>query len=124
VDKLSAPLGQGMPEKGRKLPVAGLAGLLGLFGLVAVGWVLFADNPLDGKRVAVESSLSARRTDAEDGKHQTGYDRQKDFMPPTRATADKEVPPPDAKIVTIIDGSNGQRQTVILRPTPGFAPAR
>lgn len=103
-----------MPEKGRKLPVAGLAGLLGLFGLVAVGWVLFADNPLGDKRVAVKSRLSAGKTDAEGGKHQTGHDGQKDFVPPTRATADKQVPPPNAKIVTIIDGSNGQRQNVIV----------
>ena len=128
LDDLSAPLGQGKPQKGRKLPIAGprvLAGVLGLFGLVVVGWVLFGDNLLGSKPVAVDSTLLAAQADASDGKHKTGHDRQNDFRPLTQATAAKQVLPPDAKIVTIIDGTNGQHQNVIVhRPASAFAPAR
>lgn len=122
-DELVAPLGQRKPQKGRKMPV--LAGVLGLFGLAVAGGVLFADNPLGGKTVAVKSTLSARQTDAGDDKHQTGHDGHNSLVPPTRAMAFQQVPPPDAKIITITDGSTGQHQDVVIPgPSPRFAPAR
>ena len=125
LDDLSAPLGQGKPQKGRKLPIAGPRVLAGLFGLMVVGWVLFGDNLLGSKPVAVDSTLLAEQTDVGDGKHKAGHDRQNDFRPLTQATAAKQVLPPDAKIVTIIDGTNGQHQDVIVhRPASAFAPAR
>jgi len=121
-DELSAPLGQRKHKKGRTLPV--LVGLLGLSSLVAVGWVLFADNPLGDKPVAAESTLPARQNDAEMANIKS-VTNQNDFRPLTRATAFQQVPPPDAKIITIIDGTNGRQQDVIVRrPTPGLAPAR
>jgi hypothetical protein len=116
LDELTTPLGQ-KPQKGRTLPV--LIGVLSLFGLAVGVWAFFAYNPLDSLLVAVESTLSASQTDARDGKHRTGNDRQDDSVPLRRATAFRKVPTPDAKIITIIDASTGeQRDVTISLPTP------
>jgi uncharacterized protein len=123
-DDLSAPLGREKPKKGRKLPVAPpqvLAGLLGMFGLVVVGWALFADNPLGGEPVAVVPTLpAAGMAKAGDGKSTADGNGQNDFGPVVRATPAKPVPPPGAKTVTIIDGSSGEHQDVVV---PGNGPS-
>lgn len=117
-DDLSAPLGREKPKKGRKLPIAApqaLAGALGLFGLIVVAWALFADNPLGGEPVAVVPTAPALgMAAADDGKHAAGGDGQSDFGPVVRAGPAKPVPPPGAKTVTIIDGSSGQHQDVVV----------
>jgi len=117
-DELSSPLGQGKLKKGRTLPV--LVSVLWLFGLAVAGWVVFADNPLGGKPVAVESTLPTWQAAAGDGKHQAGHDRQNNFEVLTRAPGVQQVQLPDTKTVTIIDASNGQQQDVII-PMPGLA---
>lgn len=116
-DDLSAPLGQEKPNKRRKLPFAApqaLAGVLGLFGLMVVGWALVADNPLGGEPVAVVSTPDADQAGANDDGHQAGGDGQNDFGPIMRATPAKPVPPPGGKTVTIIDGSSGEHQNVVV----------
>jgi hypothetical protein len=115
-DDLNAPLGQEKPNRRRKLPFAApqaLAGVLGLFGLVVVGWALVADNPLGGEPVVVVSTPGADQAGADDGGRQTG-DGQNDFGPIIRASPAKPVPPPGGKTVTIIDGSSGEHQDVVV----------
>ncbi len=117
-DDLSAPLGQKTPKKRRKLPIAApqaLAGVLGMFGLVVVVWALIADNPLGGEPVAVVSTPpAAGLAGTDDGKRQASHDGQDGAGPLMHATAAKPVPPPGAKTITIIDGSSGQHQDVVV----------
>ena len=120
LDELTTPLGRGKPQKGRTLPV--LIGVLSLFGLAVGGWAFFAGNPLGSLLVAVDSTLPAPQTDARDGKHRAGNDRQDNSVPLRRATALRQVPPPDATIITVIDGSTGERRDVtIFRPKPSYS---
>jgi hypothetical protein len=116
-DELTAPLGRGKSQKKRTLPV--LIGVLSLFGLALGGWALYVDNPLGSLLVAVEATLPAQQTDAATASIKP-VTNQNDSEPLTRTAAAKQVPPPDAKTITIIDGSNGQQQDVII-PTPGLA---
>jgi polysaccharide deacetylase 2 family uncharacterized protein YibQ len=123
-DDLRAPLGREKPKKKRALPVAApqmLAGLLGMFGLVVVGWALVADNPLGGEPVVVVSTPGASGPGgAAEGAGAAGHDGQGDGGPVIQAGPAKPVPPAGAKTVTIIDGSSGQRQDVVV---PGNSPA-
>ncbi len=115
-DDLSTPLGRETPKKRRKLPFAPpqlLAGLLGMFGLVVVAWALVAENPLGGEPVAVVPTRPAADV-AGDGKQEPGRDGEGDFGPVVRASPAKPVPPPGAKTVTVIDGSSGDHQDVVV----------
>jgi polysaccharide deacetylase 2 family uncharacterized protein YibQ len=124
VDDLSAPLGQNAKKARRfKLPIAiphAIAGALGLFLLVCAGWALVVDDPLGGEPMAVVASALPQRPAAAmpavtapgavpqfprsyDGPGTPGH-----TPPPPPAAA----PSPNAKTVTIIDGSTGKRQEV------------
>lgn len=114
-DDLNAPLGQKRNKKKRRqLPVTApqvLAGALGLFGLVAVGWAMFANDPLGGQPVAVVSTAPATMgpgsqsdADRRNGKAAAGKG----------AVADAPMPPPGSRTVTIIDGSSGQHKNFII----------
>lgn len=121
-DDLNAPLGREKSRKGRKFPVAApqaLAALLGTFGLIVVGWALFADNPLGGEPVVIVPARMAA-DDAPKNEAHTGQDANNSFGPVVRAGPATPEPPPGAKTVTIIDGSSGERQQVVV---PGTAPA-
>lgn len=130
VDAMSAPLGQDRPgpdqkkkRKLPKLPVSGpqvLAGLMGTFGLVVVGWALVANDPLGGEPTAVVSAKApgeAAGKPGGDGKQHARYDGP---ARPGSADAESvkiekgEPPPPGSKTVTIIDGSNGKRQDIVI----------
>ena len=136
-DDLNAPLGQDKRKKLPKLPVAApqlLAGVLGLFGLLVVSWAVFVNDPLGGEPVAVVATkppaASQAKQDADsDGKQHSRYDgpaatapiRQ---LPPPR----RQRPPrrrPAARPITIIDGSSGKSQDVVIPGNAsGAAPAR
>jgi len=130
-DDLNAPLGQDKPKKLPKLPVSApqvLAGLLGLCGLVVVGWAAFVNDPLGGEPVAVVAAKLApaaqgKPDTASDGAHPARHDGAESKAPDATAAAaaaKAAAPPPGAKTITIIDGSSGQRQDVII---PGSNPA-
>src|SRR5262245_56564678 len=113
VDDLSAPLGQNMERRKRRfrLPFTAMqavASLLGLFLLTFIGFALFNDNPLGGEpvaQVAIRQKASEQKS-----------------APPAAATShehgEKAMPAPAApgeqKTVTIIDGSSGKRQDVVV----------
>jgi hypothetical protein len=123
-DDLNAPLGQNTgPEKRKllsKLPVTGpqmLAGGLGLFGLLVLSWALFVNDPLGGEPVAVVAAkppgaTPAKPDDSGDGKEHSRHDGTASSAPPVVIKAPG--PPPGSKTVTIIDGSSGKSQDVVI----------
>jgi polysaccharide deacetylase 2 family uncharacterized protein YibQ len=132
-DDLNAPLGQKTgPEKRKwlpKLPVTGpqmLAGLLGLSGLLVVSWALFVNDPLGGEPVAVVKTALPGETAAAkpdgDGKEYSRHDGVA-AKPPEAGNAAAVIksiePPPGSKTITIIDGSSGKSQDVVI---PGNTP--
>lgn len=114
-DDLNAPLGQKKKKKKRlQLPIAApqlVAGVLGLCGLVVVGWALFADDPLGGRPWAVVGTTPATMGPGPQGMASTA-------KPGPMAKA--AMPPPGSRTITIIDGSSGKHQSVVV---PGNAGA-
>jgi polysaccharide deacetylase 2 family uncharacterized protein YibQ len=118
-DDLNAPLGQAKKKTPKPRIVALpqiLAGALALFGLVVVGWAAFVNDPLGGEPVAVVAAKlqtdAAAGAKAGDGKQHFRHDGETGKA--RAATAKTAGPPPGSKTVTIIDGSSGKRQDVII----------
>jgi polysaccharide deacetylase 2 family uncharacterized protein YibQ len=120
-DDLNAPLGQDKRKGLPKLPAAApqiLAGALGLFGIVVVAWALFVNDPLGGEPTAVVATGSPAKPQA----RPAGDDQQNsrhDGPPSDKATSTNVVipaaaPPPGSKTITIIDGSSGKHQDVVI----------
>src|SRR5690348_10570917 len=118
-DDLNAPLGQDKDKQKTAKPRAFgapqvLAALLALSGLVVAGWAAFVNDPLGGEPKAVVATKSAAP-----GKGADGGDRHHDGASPAAASADARIPPPPgAKTITIIDGSSGKRQDVVVPGKP------
>ncbi len=114
-DDLSTPLGKQTARRKRRfrLPFTGtqaLAVLLGLFLAAFAGFAIFGDNPLGGEPV-VRIALRPPATPAEGEKSA--------MAPPGAAepgakSATKQAAPAEQKTVTIIDGSSGKRQDVVI----------
>jgi polysaccharide deacetylase 2 family uncharacterized protein YibQ len=107
-DDLSTPLGQKTERQKRRfrLPftaVQALAVLLGLFLVAFLTIALFTDNPFGGEPVA----RVALRTPAADEKLPSG-------RPEPAVKSAQQAPTGDNKTVTIIDGSSGKRQDVVI----------
>ena len=133
-DELNAPLGQHKKRKKLpELPVGGpqlVAGLLGLCGLVVIGWAALVNDPLGGEPVAVVAAKfsggAANEAPQGDGREHTRYDGPAPGKKADTAATDaaaaalaaKPVAAPGSKTVTIIDGSSGKSQNVII---PGNA---
>ena len=121
-DDLNAPLGQDKKKKLPTMPIGIpqiLAGLLGLSGLAVVGWAMFAHDPLGGEPVAVVatpaiSAAQAKNTAGGDGTQHSHHDGPD-------AVAAKAVAklPANGKTITIIDGSSGKRQEVVIPDNSG-----
>ena len=112
-DELSTPLGQQTTRKPRRfrLPftaLQALAVLLGLFLVAFIGVALFNDNPLGGEPVA---HIALRTATATDDKHGTATPSHAEAGP---KSATKQAAPGESKTVTIIDGSSGKRQDVVI----------
>jgi uncharacterized protein len=131
-DDLNAPLGQSTGEKRRKLPVPIpqlLAGILAVSGLAVGGWVIFANDPLGGEPVAVVATTpsAGKAAVAGDGQHHAHYDGPVATTPEKQtdnaaaAIAKATTTPPGSKTITIIDGSSGKRQDVVIPPDAGTA---
>ena len=114
-DDLSTPLGQQTARRKRRfrLPFTGiqaLAVLLGLFLAVFAGFAIFGDNPLGGEPV-VRIALRPPATPP-------GQGEKSAMAPPGVAepakSASKQAASAEQKTVTIIDGSSGKRQDVVI----------
>src|SRR6185312_5074038 len=110
-DDLSTPLGQKTERKKRRfrLPftaMQALAVLLGLFLVAFLTVALFTDNPFGGEPVA----RIALRQPAADQKLPAGASGHTE--PATKSA--QQAPTGDNKTVTIIDGSSGKRQDVVI----------
>jgi polysaccharide deacetylase 2 family uncharacterized protein YibQ len=111
-DELSTPLGQRAAGKKRRfrLPftaMQALAVLLGLFLVAFAGIALFSDNPLGGEPVA-HIALRKAPVDEKPAMAAVGHGE------PAAKSAPKQAATVENKTVTIIDGSSGKRQDVVI----------
>jgi polysaccharide deacetylase 2 family uncharacterized protein YibQ len=113
VDDLHTPLTVPKPKRRRKLPVSGaqlMAGLFGTFLAVFLVWAMVVDDPLGGEPVAVASIAGG---DA--GKPgEPGAAAHSRYDGPSRAASDPAAAQDGGKTITIIDGSSGKRQQVVV----------
>jgi polysaccharide deacetylase 2 family uncharacterized protein YibQ len=113
VDDLSAPLGQNNTERRKRrfrLPftaMQALAGLLGLFLIAFIGFALFNNNPLGGEPVA-QVAIQQKPTDEKAAAASAGAHSQGEKAAPKQAEHGEQ------KTVTIIDGSSGKHQDVVI----------
>jgi polysaccharide deacetylase 2 family uncharacterized protein YibQ len=126
VDEFDAPLGKKTASKRLRLPFTPaqlLAGLLASSVVVVGLWTLFASDPYGGEPVAVVPAGSkdiARQQDhavaaaVQAGAPGQPYPAGTGVRVPAAPSAQQ--PPPGSKTVTIIDGSSGKRQEVVLPP--------
>jgi polysaccharide deacetylase 2 family uncharacterized protein YibQ len=110
-DDLSAPLGQKTERQKRRfrLPftaMQALAVVLGLFLVAFLTIALFTDNPFGGEPVA-RIALRPPAADEKQPGTASGH-------PEKAAKSAQQAPAGDNKTVTIIDGSSGKRQDVVI----------
>ena len=117
-DDLSTPLGQDtQPRRRLRLPFSGIqmiAAALGLFLLAFAGITLFHQDRLGGEpvvRVALQLDTPAK-TAGKDVASATSADHAKPNPPAAKATSNP--PASGQKTITIIDGSSGARQDVVV----------
>ncbi|SHL33455.1 divergent polysaccharide deacetylase family protein [Bradyrhizobium lablabi] len=112
-DELSTPLGQKAerPKRRFRLPFSAmqaLAVLLGLFLVAFLSIALFTDNPLGGEPVA-QIALRKPAADEKPAAAASGPHAEPAAKAESRPAAAAE-----NKTVTIIDGSSGKRQDVVI----------
>jgi polysaccharide deacetylase 2 family uncharacterized protein YibQ len=116
-DDLNAPLGQKEQADEPPARMIGvpqiLAGLLAASILVVVGWAAFVTDPLGGEPVAVVATKSAAESGAagpaDGSRRHDGTEGE-----PAIAAAKSRPKGPEGQTVTIIDGSSGKRQEVVI----------
>jgi uncharacterized protein len=113
-DDLNTPLGQNKPaKKSARLPVPAMKAIaagLGLFVLAFILWAAVVNNPLGGEPVVVVSADPPALPDLpppDDG--------------PTASVSTKPSAAPNT--ITIIDGSSGKTQEVVIPGAPETKPA-
>jgi hypothetical protein len=113
-DDLSTPLGQKTAARGKRrfhLPftaMQALAVLLGLFLATFTGFAIFGDNPFGGEPVAHVAIRQPSQPDEKPAAMSAGvtdHGAEPGSKQPTGA---------EPKTVTIIDGSNGKREDVVI----------
>jgi uncharacterized protein len=113
-DDLSTPLGQKTAARGKRrfrLPftaMQALAVLLGLFLATFAGFAIFGDNPFGGEPVA---RVAIRQNSQPDEKPATMSAGVTDHG---TESSSKRAASGEPKTVTIIDGSNGKRENVVI----------
>ncbi len=124
-DDLNAPLGQNKNKhedlRPRRIGVPQLlAALLATSGMVVALWAAFVNDPLGGQPVAVVSTQSAAGAAAKTaGGAEAGHRHDGGTDGPAAAAAIVDVTvPPNARTITIIDGSSGKRQQVVVPGKP------
>jgi len=121
-DELNAPLGQDKdhPEKDARRAIGipqVLAAVLTLTGVVVAAWAVLVNDPLGGEPTAVVATTKSTAEGASGGDAGRRHDGTQ-----SEAAVASIVPaakPADGQTVTIIDGSSGKREQVVL---PGKAP--
>jgi hypothetical protein len=143
-DEFSAPLGQGTTKKRQfSIPISpahALAAALALFTVVFVVWALVAKDPLGGEPFAVapadvkaaavppakapgapdKAVAAAPSTPAASSAGPGGTSRSEGPAPtatPSQSSAAAPATPPGSKTVTIIDGTSGKRQDIVVPDT-------
>jgi hypothetical protein len=129
-DDLSAPLGQTKPPRRHRAaalmaPWLALAAL-SAFALVLAGWAMLADDPLGGEPVAtvrLEAAFAGPPpgAGAVRGAASSGVDRPSRLDESSAAATPAPSPAPVGRTITIIDGSSGRREQVVL-PEPADTP--
>lgn len=118
VDDLSAPLGQKTERKRRfRLPftaMQALAALLGLFLLAFIGFALFNKEPLGGEPIA----HVAIREKAAEAKDAPAASHEAAKTEPSAKAETKQPVTGEQKTVTIIDGTSGKRENVVIGGGP------
>jgi polysaccharide deacetylase 2 family uncharacterized protein YibQ len=110
-DELSTPLGQKTERRKRRLrlPFTAMQALAVLLGLVLIAFLtvaLFTDNPLGGEpmaRVALRKPADDKQSAAASGPSEQAA-----------KSGSQQAPAGENKTVTIIDGSSGKRQDVVI----------
>jgi polysaccharide deacetylase 2 family uncharacterized protein YibQ len=132
-DDLSAPLGQGIGKRDKAnrntwmaaiapLGPRALAAALGSFALVFLGWALFTDAPLGGEPMVVVAAnlhADAAGPDAKNTEANPGHAAEADRERPNRYDGPpigtgQPAAPSGRNMVTIIDGSSGKREDVVI----------
>jgi uncharacterized protein len=131
-DDLSTPLGQRKAPKPRQLPLVvprAIAGVLGLSLAVFAGWAMVVDDPFGGEPMVVvpteqRTAASASRKAEEPSPRpsptvQAASQRPNRYDGPAAEPAIASAPPAsaNAKTITIIDGTSGKRQEIVLPAT-------
>ena len=112
-DDLSAPLGQDRPHKRQyRLPLTlpqAIAGLFGLFLVVFLGFAIFNTNPMGGEPLARVSYDPATLPG-----EKTAQPASAASPTPKEASTGTKEAALGQQTITIIDGSSGTRQSVIV----------
>jgi len=119
LDDLNAPLGQNKRKQPSRWLTAAwqvLAGVLGLFAIAVAGWAIFDNDPLGGEPTAVVAiTPPAPAKPQSDGQQHSPHDgAPSEAVPPVKVVTPAPVAPPGSKTITIIDGSSGNRQNIIV----------
>jgi uncharacterized protein len=117
-DDLSTPLGQKTASGRRRLrlpftAMQALAVLLGLFLVTFAGFAIFGDKPLGGEPIAHVALRQAKTGDDKTGDDKAGPAAVAHPEPDAKG-GDRQAAPGEHKTVTIIDGSSGKRQDVVI----------
>jgi len=115
-DDLSAPLGQDKaPARRRTLPRAvppAAVGLLSIFVVVLVAWAMIVDDPFGGEPWAVAPAATTAAMAAKPSSDDTQTRAQTQAV--VRADTPQQPAAPAGRTVTIIDGTSGKRQEVVI----------
>jgi uncharacterized protein len=125
-DDLSAPLGQDRKPMRRALRISfsqTVVTVLGLLALVCAAWAMIANHPFGGEPVAFAPTplLVSRPGNNPDqagaGIAEPAANGARNSQESLRTDAPASAPPA-AKTITIIDGTSGKRQEIVI---PGMA---
>ncbi|WP_022723350.1 divergent polysaccharide deacetylase family protein [Rhodopseudomonas sp. B29] len=120
-DELSTPLGQKRPRRRKfRLPFTAtqaIAALLGVFLLAFLGFAIFGRNQLGGEPVA-HLEIKPAPDDAKPAEAKPEHGG-KPAEPAAKAEDKKDAAAAGQKTITIIDGSSGARQNVVIPSSGG-----
>ena len=130
LDDLSAPLGLDIKKQAARLPAflpKVIAGVLGSFLLVFVAWAMLADAPFGGEPMAaapaeLHADTAADNKSAPDNHTPpvAGATRPNRYDGPATesGTADATAPASPPHTITMIDGTSGKREQIVIPDQP------